>query len=356
MSQGRYPNVVDAVRRTPWAIHPAMLALILDLVSYRASGQRLSIEEIDERIETRAATKCSYVSGTIEVIPLQGVLMPKANLFTQMSGGTSLQDVCAALKEAVANEQVAQILLDVNSPGGATDMVPETAAAIRDANTQKPVTAIANTDAASAAYWLAAQAGELVCTASGMCGSIGVYAAHSDLSAQMEMLGINTTLISAGPYKTELSPFAPLTPEAQAAVQNVVDQYYAMFVNDVAKGRGVSSADVRAGFGQGRMLTAADALKAGMVDRVATFDQTFSRLAGGKRRRLPALPGMGAHELEHELIEQPQLPAGQPAAGAAAAALEAVSDKPEESINDRAELEAWDLSLALSEQVSRKEQ
>lgn len=394
MKSGRYPNLVDAISRTPWAIHPAMLAVIIDVVSYRAAGGRLTSDELDSRLEPRAASRASYVAGTVAVIPLQGVLMPKANLFTQISGGTSLQDFCAALREAVGNEQVTQILLDVNSPGGATDMVPETAAVIRQANASKPVTAIANTDAASAAYWLAAQARELVCTPSGMTGSIGVYAAHTDLSAQQEMLGEDTTLISAGPYKTELSPFAPLSAEAKAAVQNVVDQYYAMFVNDVAKGRAVKAADVRNGFGQGRMLTAADALAAGMVDRIATFDETFSRLAGTKPKRTPALPGMGAetppldpqalaewvarerearsgasqfgditivfgdgNTVEDEDVPddgtaEPRQPGEQQPA-----ALADRSDQPEESTdNHRDELEAWDLSLALSEQVIRKEQ
>jgi capsid assembly protease len=303
MSDRRYSNIVDAITRTPWAIHPAMLAVILDLVSYRVAGGRLSTEEIDERIQPRAAgMKTSYVSGTVAVIPLQGVLMPRSTLFSQISGGTSLQDFAVSLRDAVSNEQVSAILIDCNSPGGSTDMVPETAALLRSANAQKPITAIANTDSASAAYWLASQAGELVCTPSGMVGSVGVYAAHTDLSAQKTMLGEHTTLISAGPYKTELSSFAPLTPEAEAAVQNVVDQYYAMFVNDVARGRGVSSTDVRNGFGQGRMLTASDALAAGMVDRVATFDDTFNRLAGVKPKPGPAARAAAAAALAPVLL------------------------------------------------------
>lgn len=352
--ESRYPNIVDAISRNPWAIQPAMLAVIIDVVSFRVRGGHLTAEELETRVGPRA-TKTGYTSGTVAVIPMQGVLMPRATMFSQMSGGTSLQDVCQALTDAVANEQVGSILLDVNSPGGSTDMAPETAAVIRNANAQKPVTAIANTSAGSLAYWLASQAGELVVTPSGMTGSIGVYGTHSDLSAQQEMLGVNTTLISAGPYKTELSPFGPLGEEALAAAQSVVDQYYAMFVSDVAKGRGVSSADVRAGFGQGRMLTAADSLNAGMVDRIATFDDTFNRLVGVKPKT-PPLPGMGAHVPEAAPLE---LPAPAPEADAEPLELEpaaaAPSDKQETPTNRPDALEVDLRTVALYEQVIRKE-
>lgn len=93
-----------------------------------------------------------------------------------------------------------------------------------------------------------------------------------------EMIGVKTTLVSAGRFKTELSPFAPLSDEARSAIQAKVDTFYGMFVADVAAGRGVSEQAVRDGFGQGRMVTAAAAAEAGMVDRVDTFDATVQRL------------------------------------------------------------------------------
>ena len=93
------------------------------------------------------------------------------------------------------------------------------------------------------------------------------------------MLGVVTTLVSAGRYKTELRP-GPLSDEARAHMQSLVDNAYEMFVGAVAKGRGVTSAAVRNGFGEGRIVSAQEALRLGMVDRIATLDETIARLAG----------------------------------------------------------------------------
>ena len=131
--------------------------------------------------------------------------------------------------------------MNVDSPGGLIDLVPETAALIRTVRETKPVIAVANTYAASAAYWLASQASDLVVTPSGEVGSIGVYMPHLDVSGWEEQQGVKTTLISAGKYKTERSPFEPLSDEAAAAMQDTVDKYYGMFTYGVAVGRGTSA-------------------------------------------------------------------------------------------------------------------
>ena len=281
----RYPQIVRAVAESPWAMRPDRLAVVLEIVAMRASGERLSAEEIEARVGAAPARRQTVTEGAVAVLPLYGVMVPRANLMSQMSGGTSVSEFAAAFEQAVADPGVDAILMDIDSPGGMTDLVPELAAQIRGARGQKPIVAIANTDAASAAYWIASQADELVVTPSGLVGSIGVYAAHEDISAQQEMEGVSTTLISAGKFKVENSPFAPLSEEARAAIQGRVDAFYVMFVADVAAGRGVTEAAVRDGFGQGRVVTAKDALAAGMVDRVGTFDETLRGLIRGKAAR-----------------------------------------------------------------------
>lgn len=98
---------------------------------------------------------------------------------------------------------------------------------------------------------------------------------------------MTTTLVSAGKYKAEGHPFAPLSDEARAALQRRVDECYARFVAAVAAGRGVSDATVREGYGQGRLLGARDALAAGMIDEIATLDDVLGELAmaGPQRTR-----------------------------------------------------------------------
>ena len=100
---------------------------------------------------------------------------------------------------------------------------------------------------------------------------------------------MKVSLISAGKHKVDGNPYEPLSDSAREDLQSKVDTFYEMFVKNVARGRGVSQGNVRDGFGQGRMVMAEDALKAGMVDRVATFDQTLTRLGGdGAPRRISA--------------------------------------------------------------------
>lgn len=285
--QMKYAHIVRAIGETPWAILPAKLAVILDLVAYRAGGGKLSQEEVQARMDAARRDERRSGSGRegVAVLPLLGTIVQRANLMSEMSGGTSAERFRSRFREALNDNQVGAIVLDVDSPGGSVFGVPELAAEIREARGDKPIVAVANSLAASAAYWVASAADELVVTPSGEVGSIGVFAAHEDLSAALEDAGIDVTLISAGKYKVEGNPYEPLGEEARAAIQARVDDYYAMFVDDVARQRGVSSRDVRNGFGQGRVVGAQDAVALGMADEVATLDETIERLARRENRR-----------------------------------------------------------------------
>lgn len=235
----------------------------------------------------------------VAVIPLKGVLRPNPSIISMLfgMGGGGLRMFREQLRQAVASDDVTSILLDVDSPGGTIDLIPETAADIREAAKVKTVRAIANTDAASAAYWLASQADELAVTSSGRVGSIGVFMVHDDWSGFNERMGVTPTYIAAGKFKTEANPDAPLSDEAREAMQAEVDSYYDMFVADVAKGRGTTAAKVRAGFGEGRMVTAKDAIAEGMADTVETFESLKTRVTGGTSRRSRA---------DESLSERPQ--------------------------------------------------
>jgi len=275
----RYRNIIQAITAAPWAILPETLQAITELIALRAAGGRFSAEEIEQRIEAGPGSRQPYQSGTaVAVIPVTGVLMPRASLVSQMSGATSLQSVGAAIDAAAADDGISAIVLEVDSPGGSVGLVPETAAKVRAAASQKRVVAVANTMAASAAYWIASQATEVVVAPSALVGSIGVVQAHEDHSGEMEQKGVATTFIHAGRFKVEGHPYGPLDDDARASMQAMVDDFYGLFVADVAKGRGVSAATVRSDYGEGRVLTAKKALAAGMADRIDTLESTLARV------------------------------------------------------------------------------
>ena len=124
---------------------------------------------------------------------------------------------------------------------------------------------------------MASQASEVVSTPGGVVGSIGVIAVHEDLAAALEQQGIKPTIISAGKYKAEGNPFGALTDEAREHFQARVDEAYGDLVKGVAAGRNVSGRAVESDYGQGRVLSAEKALGAGMIDRIATLDETLAR-------------------------------------------------------------------------------
>lgn len=280
----KYIRIVNAFFGATWAIMPEKLDAMAAFLRFAAQGGKYSPEDVAEHIGPKAAANGQSGASptTIAVIPIQGIIDQKAARVDDISGpgGTSTERTAKMLRSALADQTVKAIILDIDSPGGTVYGVDELATEIFKSRGTKPIVSMVNSLAASAAYWLASSADEIVITPSGEAGSIGVYSQHTDVSKFLEAAGHKVTLVSAGEFKVEGNPFEPLTDEARAYVQTRVDDYYKSFTQAVARGRGVPVAKVRGDFGKGRVLGADDALKVGMVDRIATFDQTVQRLAG----------------------------------------------------------------------------
>ena len=279
----KLPAIRKAVAAMPWALLPEKLEAMLEVIEVHAAHGSFTAEEIRARVgepKTRAAAQ----AGTVAVLPLFGIIAQRMNLMAAMSGGTSTQQFADEFDAAVADPNVSAIVLLVDSPGGNVQGTPELARKIYDARGTKPIVAQVEGLMASAAYWIASAADEIVATPSSEIGSIGVYSVHMDTSAADAKVGVKYTLISAGKYKTEGNPYEPLSDEARAAQQEAVDAFYTMFVQAVAQHRGASVADVRGGYGEGRMLIAKPAKAAGLIDRIGTLDETVARLtrSGGR--------------------------------------------------------------------------
>jgi signal peptide peptidase SppA len=264
---------------TPWALMPERMAAYAVVLANRAADLPGSPEAAAPG--RRASTR----SGGIAVIPVYGTIVQRASQLDMCEGGTSTQSISHALADANADDSVAQILLDIDSPGGSVYGVQELAAEI--AASTKPVVALANSLAASAAYWIGSAAGEFHVSPGGEVGSIGVWTAHQDVSKALEDAGVKVTLISAGEFKVEGNPYEPLSADAQAFMQSRIDDYYAAFTKGVAKGRNVSVSDVRSNMGKGRVFGADQALSAGMVDSVSTLDQVIASMQKNIRAAAP---------------------------------------------------------------------
>lgn len=255
-----------------WAILPEQLRVMADyFANYNASDF--------EAYRTQQVTKFKNIEGKIAVLPLHGVITPKPSILGMLFGGTSLDLFGAAFGDAMANKDVGAVLIDIDSPGGSIYGVHEMANRIFNARGKKPIVAMVNNVADSAAYWIAAAAEEIIMTPSGETGSIGVYGIHRDVSEADAKAGLKVTIISSTKYKTEDNPHAPLSDDAKATIQERINEIYGMMVADIAQGRGVSAEKVKTGFGEGRVFGAARAKATGMVDKIGTYDAVIKQLA-----------------------------------------------------------------------------
>jgi len=280
---------------TPWALMPERLQAMSGVLTRWSAGESPSDETLfqvnTDRVlrDTRKQMAAASTGTGIAVLPLYGVVTQRGNMVDDISGpgSTSTQQFTSVLRQMLADDTVGQILIDIDSPGGSVYGVAELASEIVKARAQKPVIAVANSLAASAAYWIGCSASEFYVTPGGEVGSIGVWQAHFDYSKALEEEGVKPTLISAGKFKVEGNPYVPLDEQAQAFMQSRVDDYYNAFVEAVAVGRGVSISDVRDGMGEGRVLGADAALAMNMVDGISTFDEVLAKMQSSIKTSVP---------------------------------------------------------------------
>jgi signal peptide peptidase SppA len=259
-----------------------ILAVTPGVVSQlQAGGGRLTPADLRTFAASGKATTRTADSrpGGIAVVPIYG-------LMTQQWGwdtGTSSAWARSQVNQLAASPDVAGIMLLVHSPGGEVYGVRELAAAVRDARKVKPVVAAVSSLAASAAFWAISGADSISVTPGGDVGSVGVYGAHQDISGAMEKAGVRVEFISAGEGKTDGNPYGPLSQGARAELQGHVDETYADFVRDVARGRGVPEATVR-GVWKARVVGAREAVQLGMADRIETVEAALARLGATAAR------------------------------------------------------------------------
>ena len=274
----KYSNVISAFFNHPWAILPEKLAAISEILTLRASGGMLSDEEIAARTGGNKPGRKKSIKGSVAILPIYGVISQRMGMMEDISGGTSTELIGEEFDAMMGDAGVGAVVLDVSSPGGSVYGVAELGDKIHAARGDKPIIAVVNSLAASAAYWLAAQADEIVITPSGQAGSIGVFVEHLDVSKFEENEGFKTTLISSGKYKVEGNLYEPLSDEARAAMQKVTDDYYSMFVDAVARGRNATKSAVRNGYGEGRVVGASESVAQNLADRVGTLEEVVGEL------------------------------------------------------------------------------
>ena len=270
-------RVLSFVSGTPWAIESGKAQEIIDLLNLRIKGGEITEEEMQE-VTARQGDRIAPQGGSVAVLPLFGVLAPRMDSMTRFSGGTSLEGFADRFDEAMANDEVRAIVIHVDSPGGSVQGTHELATRIFEARGKKKIIASVEGTIASAAYWVACNADEIVISPSGVAGAIGVFAIHTEVSKAEAEAGITRTIVKAGKFKAEGNPHEPLSEDAERHMQAMIDENYGRFVEAVARARGVNEKQVRTGMGQGAVLAAEAAKSVGLVDRIGTLEQVLGEL------------------------------------------------------------------------------
>ena len=277
-------NNLASIITSPWAITPDMLQEIGGVYAAHVRGEKINIASVEERIGhplNNEKTDIEMING-VAVISAHGVVAKRMNMFMQISGGISTEILGSQIQTALDDPEAKAIVLDIDSPGGTVDGTFELAESIFNSRGEKPIVSIANGLMASAAYAIGAATDAIYMTGSTThVGSIGVVAAHTDYSKYEEKLGVKTTEIYAGEYKRIASQYEPLSDAGRANIQESVDYLYSLFVDQVAKYRGVTVDTVLADMADGRLFIGQQAIDAGLVDGVKSLNDLIASLSSG---------------------------------------------------------------------------
>ena len=180
------------------------------------------------------------------------------------------------------------IMLYMNTPGGTVYHADELYLELLDykAKTGRPIHVYMAEMCASGGYYISMAADHISANRITMTGSIGVITTALDVSELFEDLGIRTVVMDTGEHKGAGSLGTAFTPNQEAVMQSIVDEYYDIFVELIADGRNMNETAVR-GLADGRVFTARQALQNGLIDKISSWEEALSDFE--------ALTGVTAH-------------------------------------------------------------
>jgi capsid assembly protease len=341
------PRLAVRVFDEPLLIRPRKLYVILQAIGPRLGLTDGDVEVIAARMppddgdpeddDLFSAKPYQVTPEGIAVIGVSGTLVKKASWMDAWSGMQSYEMICAEFRDAVADPRIRGVLLDVDSPGGEVGGLFDLAGEIAAGRQVKPVYAIANDSAFSAAYAIASSAERLFVTSTGGVGSIGVIAIHVDQSAFDEKAGRKYTAIFAGAKKNDFNPHEPLSDSAKDDLQLEIDRLYDMFVGMVSQNRQMKAALVRNT--EAGLFFGEKAIGAGLADQVGSYEDALAAVTDAARaRRLSRVTASAGAHITKE--ESPMEDVQTHTADAPAAPVAPAETKPAVETPDAAAIEA----------------
>lgn len=266
----KYPKIIEEISRHQWAITDAAMDGILraldggidenDTPIFHGAKEHIAAE-LGPEPPPKGKYRYGQKIGKVGCIRVEGPIAPRADWLTEASGITSSELVGKDLAAMEVDEGIEKIVMVFDTPGGAVAGTSELAAQIK--KVEKPVVAYVFGMSASAGYWLASAADEIVSADTGIVGSIGTI-----MTIWNDKADDTVTIVSS---QSPLKNVDPESKKGQAHYQKLVDSLSNVFINTVAENRGITPEQVVKKYGRGGVYAASDALKMGMIDRISTF-------------------------------------------------------------------------------------
>lgn len=264
-------SAIDLIASHNWLITGDWLETIMSIAEREGDIQALETRLGRQLDNTRSVT----VRDGVAVIPITGPIFRYANLFTEISGAVSTQMLARDIQTALDDPSIHAIVLNADSPGGAAYGINELSELVYSARGQKRIVAYVGGQAASAMYWIASAADEIVVDDTAQLGSVGVVMAMT-IAPQRDGVKSYEFVSSNAPNKRP----NPETEAGRAQLQASVDELASVFLDKVARNRGIPRDQVNDRFRQGGIATGALAVEAGMADRLGSLESLIAELAG----------------------------------------------------------------------------
>lgn len=284
-------NHLASIMTSPWALDSESMANVREIYSRHIRGEVADLPAIAAKlgrpiVANNNSSIMSIIQG-VAVIRIEGVLVQKGNMFSDVSGATSMQIIDNCFNQAVSDPAVKGVVLHISSGGGQVAGTSELSDTIFRARSSKRIVCYTDSMLCSAALWIGSAA-HSVLQSSETCniGSVGVVSGHVDRSGAEAMKGTKTTEVSSGKFKRITSQYEPLTTEGRAEIQAQVNFLYGVFVDAVARNRGISTKKVKDS--EARIYLGSQAISAGFADGFSTLPAIIASM------QTPVQRGAGA--------------------------------------------------------------
>lgn len=228
------------------------------------------------------------VADGVAVVPIHGVMVKRSQVWEGWFSSRVIigsDHWATVISDLIQRNDLETLVLDFETGGGqvaGTERLGDAIWKARQAG--KTVIAVVNEFCASAGLWAASQANRIVIPATGSIGSLGVYTLHFDETKWLSELGIEKSVIHRGSYKA--IDERPLDADGKADLQRFIDGKYSLFVDAVARGRGLTPEEVTNKWGESQLFTGSEAVSNGLADEIGTLQDVLDSLKAGRGGRV----------------------------------------------------------------------